>query len=147
MPSLTVRVNICAYTWLFSNHRHGENQVQPPPPPYYTTTVYQKIQHTTSVQNGTIYAEVWKGNYGIPQAGNISQNIRGIHISPYLYETVSTTVEIWTHRNRPTNFMLAVDYFGVKCTRTKKLFASNNPWNKCTKWQQIVRAIIIIIHN
>ena len=64
--------------------------------------------------NGYIYSRVTKGMYGHPQAGRIAHDALVKHLYPYGYQLSSKTTVLWTHNNRPINFTLVVDDFGVK---------------------------------
>ena len=48
--------------------------------------------------DGSVYVEVRKGMYGLPQAGKLANEL----------------LEKWTHKTRPISSTLVVDNFGVK---------------------------------
>ena len=52
--------------------------------------------------------------YGLPQSGRISHESLVKHLDPYGYQPSSKTPVLWKHKNRPINFTLLVDNFGVK---------------------------------
>ena len=70
------------------------------------------IQHCNLQEkalNGYMYMEIWRGMYGLPQAG-IRKRL-GRH---GYFEVVQHTPGLWKHILRPVWFNLCVDDLGVK---------------------------------
>jgi hypothetical protein len=65
------------------------------------------------IHNGHIYMEIWRGMYGLPQAGILANQL-GTRLAPHGYYEVVNTPGLWKHRTCPTTFTLVVDDFGIK---------------------------------
>ena len=61
-----------------------------------------------------IYMEIQKGMYGIPQAGKIANDKINLHLTNFGYESAPITPGLWQHQNRPLQFSLVLDDFGIK---------------------------------
>jgi len=66
------------------------------------------------VVNGHLYAEVHKGMYGLPQAGQLANDRLTTFLAPFGYAPVPITPGLWRNKTRNIAFTLVVDDFGVK---------------------------------
>jgi hypothetical protein len=66
------------------------------------------------VHNGHVTVEIWKGMYGLPQAGILANECLKKHLAKYGYHPTPRTPGLFTHDTRPITFALVVDDFGVK---------------------------------
>ena len=57
-----------------------------------------------------------KGMYGVPQAGQIANDLLNKILARFGYHPTNFTPGLWTHIWRPVKFTLVVDDFGVKFT-------------------------------
>jgi hypothetical protein len=73
---------------------------------------YNLTQFKTN--DNSVYFEVQKGMYGLPQAGIIAHEQLKQHLKPHGYEPCKCTPGLWRHRARDIRFCLVVDDFGVK---------------------------------
>jgi hypothetical protein len=73
---------------------------------------YDLHQYT---HNGAVLFEVVKSLYGLPHAGNISQDSLITHLATHGYHQTSTTC-LFRHESNGVTFTLVVDNFGVKFT-------------------------------
>jgi hypothetical protein len=64
--------------------------------------------------NGNVYVEISKGMYGLPQAGRLANDDLITHLNHHGYQQCTRTPDLFTHINRPIQFCLVVDDFGVK---------------------------------
>ena len=64
--------------------------------------------------DGSIYVEIQKGIYGLPQAGLLANILleKRLHEHGYFQSTI--ILGLWTHTTRPIQFTLVVDDFRVK---------------------------------
>ena len=58
--------------------------------------------------------ENWKGIYGLPQAGLLTNQRLTTHLAKYDYAPNRHTPGLWRHKHRPVTFSVVVDNFGVK---------------------------------
>ena len=58
--------------------------------------------------------EMWKGIYGLPQAGLLAQQLLEDRLNDEGYKQSAIVPGLWVHKWRPIQFTLAVDDFGVK---------------------------------
>ena len=58
--------------------------------------------------------EIQKGMYGLPQAGKFANDKLKLHLSKFWYKPEPITPGLWRHQNRPLQFSLVVDDFGIK---------------------------------
>ena len=65
----------------------------------------------------SVYVEVRKGMYGLPQAGLIANELLEKRLNKEGYFQSTLVPGLWTHKTRPISFTLVVDDFGVKYTR------------------------------
>ena len=63
-----------------------------------------------------IYIEIWKGMYGLPQAGILANQLLKKRLSPKVYYQCQHTLGLWRHIWRSIVFCLVVDDFGIKVT-------------------------------
>ena len=64
--------------------------------------------------NGYVYVEIWKGMYGLPQAGRIANDNLIPHLAQHGYIQSKRIPGLFTHQTRPVAFCLIVDDFGAK---------------------------------
>jgi hypothetical protein len=65
-------------------------------------------------KNGSIYIEVTKGMYGLPQAGLLANELLEKRLNKHGYFQSKLVPRLWKHKTRPIQFTLVVDDFGVK---------------------------------
>ena len=58
--------------------------------------------------------EIWRGMYGLPQAGILANQLLTKKLEPKGYYQCRHTPGLWCHKWRPIMFSLVVDDFGVK---------------------------------
>jgi hypothetical protein len=64
--------------------------------------------------DGQVYIEVQKGMYGLPQAEILANQLLARRLAIHGYHQTKFTPGLWRHVNRPIQFTLVVDYFGVQ---------------------------------
>ena len=64
-------------------------------------------------RDGSIYIEIQKGMYGLPQAGMLANKLLKRRLAKHGYYKVRHTPGYWRHVWRPIDFTLVVDDFGV----------------------------------
>ena len=67
---------------------------------------YDLTKHTC---DGWVYFEILKGCYGLPQAGNLANDIIRVRLKKSGYYEVATTPGLWRHKWRPIIFGIIVD--------------------------------------
>lgn len=67
-----------------------------------------------ATKNGSIYLEVTKGMYGLPQAGLLANELLEKRLNKHGYYQSKLVPGLWKHESRPIQFTLVVDDFGVK---------------------------------
>lgn len=67
-----------------------------------------------ATKNGSIYLEVTKGMYGLPQAGLLANELLEKRLNNHGYYQSKLVPGLWKHESRPIQFTLVVDDFGVK---------------------------------
>ena len=65
-------------------------------------------------RNGWVYFEIWRGFYGLPQSGMLSNNPLEQHLNKSNYYQFPTTPGLWRHKWRPILLCLIVDDFGIE---------------------------------
>ena len=65
-------------------------------------------------EDGYYYVEIYKGIYGLPQAGLLAQDKLLAHLRTKGYNMAKNTPCLFTHKTRKITFTLVVDDFGVK---------------------------------
>jgi hypothetical protein len=66
------------------------------------------------VHDSHVLYEIWKGMYGLPQAGLIAYKCLVVHLAMYNYAPACHTPGLWRHATHPILFSLVVDDFGIK---------------------------------
>ena len=66
------------------------------------------------VYNGWIYFDIFKGVYGLPQAGKLANNLLKKSLKKHGYYKTATTPGLWRHQWQPIMFTLIVDHFWVE---------------------------------
>ncbi len=69
--------------------------------------------------DGYIYCEIWKGMYGLPQAGIIAQELLEECLAKHGYHQSKIIHGFWKHKTRPICFTLVVDNFAIKYTNKR----------------------------
>jgi hypothetical protein len=64
--------------------------------------------------DGSVYVEIRRGMYGLPQAGLLAQELLEERLKKHGYSQSKLVHGLWTHKWRPIQFTLVVDDFGVK---------------------------------
>ena len=62
----------------------------------------------------SVYLEIRKAIYGLPQAGILANKLLRKRLAPHGYYEVAHTPGLWCHVHCPIEFFLVVDDFGVK---------------------------------
>jgi len=62
----------------------------------------------------TVYMEIRKGMYGLPQAGVLANKLLKECLARHGYFEQPHTPGLWKHVSRPIWFNLCVDDFGIK---------------------------------
>ena len=70
--------------------------------------------HTIATPDGSVYVEVRKGMYGLPQARKLANELLENRLNKDGYHQSKIVPGLWTHETRPISFTLVVDNFGVK---------------------------------
>ncbi len=86
--------------------------------------------------NCYVYMEIWRGMYGLPQAGILANKLLWQHLGWHNYFKVQHMSGLWKHISSPIWFNLCVNYFGVKYIgneNLKHLFTA-----LCTETYEIV---------
>jgi hypothetical protein len=66
------------------------------------------------VKDDHVMVEIYKGIYGLPQAGILAQERLVKHLSEHGYHAAKDTPCLFLHDTRPVAFSLVVDDFGIK---------------------------------
>ena len=74
--------------------------------PEYNLTIYAR--------DGWVYFSICKGVYGLPQAGELSNNLFRKRLATKGYYEAATTPSLLIYKWRPVMFCLTIDYFGIK---------------------------------
>ena len=69
---------------------------------------------TIAATDGSVYIEVNKGMYGLPQAGLLANELLEKRLNKQGYRQSKLVPGLWKHDWRPIQFTLVVDDFGVK---------------------------------
>ena len=67
-----------------------------------------------ATKDGSIYIEVNKGMYGLPQSGLLANELLEKRLNKHGYSQSKLVPGLWKHKKRPIQFTLVVDDFGVK---------------------------------
>ena len=95
-----------------------------PDPEYmksHIATIPQEIIDDYNLLNivdnqGFVYVNIFKGMYGLKQAGITAHKALIHHLTPFRYHPYRHTPGIWQHDTRDTIFTLVVDDFSIKYT-------------------------------
>ncbi len=71
--------------------------------------------------DGWIYFKVMRGMYGLPQSGSNSHEELEERLNKEGYFKSPLVPALWTHKTRPTQFVLIVNNFGIKYFMTEDL--------------------------
>ena len=71
--------------------------------------------HEKATTDGSLYVEIRKGVYGLPQAWIIVNELLKKRLARHKYNQSKIVSGICTHKLRPIQFTLVIDNFGVKC--------------------------------
>jgi hypothetical protein len=80
----------------------------------FPTDIIEHYRLNEKVLDGYIYMEIWKGMYGLPQAGILTNKLLKKRLARHRYFEQPHTPGLWKHVSRPVWFNLYVDYFGIK---------------------------------
>ena len=69
--------------------------------------------------DGSVYVEINKGMYGLPQAGVLANELLEKRLNKHGYYQSKLVPGLWNHETRPITFTLTVDDFGIKYTRKR----------------------------
>ena len=64
--------------------------------------------------DGSVYVEIRKGMYGLPQAGLIEKKLLEKRLVKHEYTQIKLVPGILTHKWRPIQFTLVINDFGMK---------------------------------
>jgi hypothetical protein len=67
--------------------------------------------------DGSVYIEITKGMYGLPQAGLLANEQLEVQLNKHNYKQSKLVPGLWSHSTRKIQFTLVVDDFGVKYIR------------------------------
>ena len=67
-----------------------------------------------AAQNGWIYFEIPRGFYGLPQSGQLANDLLRTRLEKAVYYEASTTPGLWSHKWRPVQFGLLVENFVIE---------------------------------
>ena len=67
-----------------------------------------------NAKNGSVYLEIWRAIYRLPQAGSLANKKLHKYLVPAGYYECAHTPDLSKHVTRPVQFSLVVDDFGVK---------------------------------
>jgi hypothetical protein len=66
------------------------------------------------IHNGFLYIEIRRGCYGLPQSCILANKLLKKQLASHGYFELPHTPGLWKHVNRPVQFTLVVDDFGIK---------------------------------
>ncbi len=69
--------------------------------------------------NGWIYFEIWRGCYGLPQAGKLASDLLCGWLEKEGYYKAATTPGLWKHKWQPVQFCLIINDFGIEYVAIK----------------------------
>ena len=79
----------------------------------------EKYNLISKIKNGSVYCEISRGMYGLPQAGKFANDLLKKRLIEKDCFEVDHTSGLFKHKWRPIWFTLTVDDFGVKYTRNQ----------------------------
>ena len=77
--------------------------------------VEYKLQEIAT-PDGYVCVEVYKGMYGLPQAGLLAQELLETRLNKHRYKQSEIIPGLWRHKTKNITFTLVIDNFGVKYT-------------------------------
>ena len=94
---------------------------------------------TVHARDGWVYFCICKGVYGLPQAGQLTNNLLSKRLDTKRHYEAATTPVLWLHKWLPVIFCLPVDYFGIKYVgkqHTQHLFSKlQEHYTVTTDWE------------
>ena len=72
--------------------------------------------------------------YGLPQAGKIANDKLKLHLSKFGYKPAPKIPDLWLHQNRPLQFSLVLDDFGIKYERQEDITHLLDAIKKITRY-------------
>ena len=79
--------------------------------PYEIKVEYKVIDFEHA---GYVYVKIYKGMYGMAQAGLLENELLAKRFSKYRFNKTPHTPSLWRHHIKPIQFALVVDDFGIK---------------------------------
>jgi hypothetical protein len=76
--------------------------------------IVQKYNLNALAVDSWVYIEIWKGMYGLRQAGLLSNQLLQTRLAPFGYYQARHIPGLWLHKTRPIYFTLVVEDFAVK---------------------------------
>ena len=88
---------------------------------FHIATIPQEIIDEYNLPNivdnqGFVYVNIFKGMYGLKQAGIIAHKALIHHLAPFGYHPARHTPGLWQHETRDTIFTLVVGNSSIKYT-------------------------------
>ncbi|KAL7481488.1 hypothetical protein ACHAW6_008828, partial [Cyclotella cf. meneghiniana] len=80
---------------------------------------YYTLQEKATLE-GFVYVEIRKGMYGLPQAGLLVQELLEKRLNEKGFKQSRCTPGLWTHIDKPIQFTLVVNYFGIKYVQKER---------------------------
>ena len=74
----------------------------------------EEYNQQTFAHNGWVYFEIFRGCYGLPQIINLSNYLMRKRLKKSRYFEAATTLGLQRHTQRPIQFCLINDYFGIE---------------------------------
>ena len=74
-----------------------------------------------ATSDGWVYIKVIRGMYGLPQSGSLGHDLLERLLNAEGYFQSKIVPGLWKHEVRPIQFVLVVDYFGIKYIRKEDL--------------------------
>jgi Reverse transcriptase (RNA-dependent DNA polymerase) len=84
--------------------------------------VRYKLRERGLIEDGWVYMVVYKGMYGLKQAGRLANEQLTEFLAEHGYEPCAITPGLWKHKTRAISFTQVVDDFGVKYEKEEDLF-------------------------
>lgn len=81
--------------------------------------IIDKYKLEDIVHKGYVYIKIWKGMYGLPQAGWIANDLLKEQLATFSYAPCKYTPGLWRHHTKDIVFTLVVDDFGCKYKNEK----------------------------
>ncbi len=77
--------------------------------------------HQYATPDGWVYIKVNRGMYGLPHAGLLGHDLLKHRLNKEGYLQSQIVPGFWKHKNKPIQFVLVVDNFGIKYLKQKDL--------------------------